>query len=427
MRFVTDLGVVRGVGMQDIDANVIVVGGGLAGLSTAALLSRRGRRVRVLESGAQVGGLARARTRGGFVFNRGAHALYRGGAAESVFRELGVPLRGSAPSLAGVALRAGALHRLPATPWSMLTSGLLSWRGRVALASVFARLPRYTPSAHGEQSAAAWLMDTVSDVDARAFLAAMLRLSTYAGNLTAVSAEAALTMLQRATAHGVLYLDGGWQQLVDGLVRAAAESGVEIRARAPVATVEPGCVCLRDGTTMQAEHVVIATPPSAARTWLPRIPVHAAVVSCLDLALGRRPDGPGLAFDLDDPMYLSVHSDVAALAPEGGALVHLLHYQPSNDPGRTRASLEGLLDRVLPSWRESVVAEQFLPRITVTEGLVPPGTPMASRPGVTVPRMRNVWQVGDAIGAHGMLADAACGSAREVAEAITRARVPEAA
>lgn len=406
---------------------MIVVGAGLAGLSAAALVGRRGCSVQVLEAAGAPGGLARSRRRGGFIFNRGAHALYRGGAAQSVLQELGLPLEGRAPSLDGVVWRGGTSHRLPGTPWSVLTSSLLSWRGRAALASVFARLPRLTPGDFVDVSAEQWLTHTVRDSEARVFLAAMLRLSTYAGDLTAVSAEATLTMLQRAAGSGVLYLDGGWQQLVDGLRAAAEAAQVELRYRTPVASVEPGAVTLRDGTRMQAEYVVVATPPSVCDAWLPETPVHAANVACLDVALRVRPEGPGLAFDLDDPMYLSVHSDTARLACKGGALAHLLHYQPSDDPLQTRAALESLLDRVLPGWREHVEHEQFLPSITVTEGLVRPGMSLAQRPGIAVPGMPKVWRVGDAVGAHGMLADAALGSAREVAAAIARARIPEAA
>ena len=116
-------------------------------------------------------------------------------------------------------------------------------------------------------------------------------------------------------------------------------------------------------------------------------------------------------------MYLSVHSDVATLGP--GAMVHTLHYGAVHD---ARERLEGLLDRTLPGWRDHVVHTQFLPRITVTEGIVPPGS--KGRPGV---RAGGVWRVGDAVGAHGGLADAAFGSALEVARAILATAKPRAA
>lgn len=64
--------------------DVIVVGGGLAGLAAAAYLARAGRSVTLFEQAAAVGGRARTRKQGAFSLNQGAHALYLGGPAEQV-------------------------------------------------------------------------------------------------------------------------------------------------------------------------------------------------------------------------------------------------------------------------------------------------------------------------------------------------------
>ena len=384
--------------------DVLVVGGGIAGLACAALLGRGGRRVTLLEGASAVGGLARTRICDGFALNRGAHALYRGGEAQAVLGMLGITPRGRAPALRGVAYRSGERHRLPTTPWSMLSTSLLSMRGRLAVAKVFAGLGSLEG---GPTSAAAWVEASAPDDSARAFLAAMLRLSTYCGDLEAVGADVAVAALRQAARHGVLYLDGGWQQLVDALLAACEQHGVEVRTRAPAEQVVPGVVTLRDGARLEAADVVLALPPSVAARFVEVPPLHVARVACLDVALSRRPDGPGLAFDLDDPMYLSVHGDAAALGP--GTVVHTIHY---GAPCDARPRLEGLLDRTLPGWREVCAHVQFLPSIAVSEGIVPPG---GRRPGV---RAGGLWRVGDAVGEHGGLADAAFGSAREVARAI---------
>ena len=387
--------------------DVVVVGGGIAGLACGALLARRGRTVTVLEGASSAGGLARTRVQGGFCFNRGAHALYRGGAAHAVLESLGIALRGQPPTLQGVAYHRGASHRLPTTTWTVLTTSLLSLRGRMAIAKVFAGLGAWRG---GQTSAAAWVEANAADASARAFLAAMLRLSTYCGDLEAIDAGVAVAALRQASNHGVLYLDGGWQQLVDALLAVCERHGVELRTRAPVDRVDPHAVTLRDGTRLEATDVVLAVPPSVAARFVDVPSLHAARVACLDVALSSRPAGPAFAFDLDDPMYLSVHGDVAALGP--GTVVHTLHYGAPED---ARVRLEGLLDRALPAWRDVCVHAQFLPSITVTAGVVPPG---GRRPGV---RAGELWRVGDGVGDHGVLADAAFGSAREVAHAILSA------
>ena len=57
--------------------DIVVIGGGVAGLATGALLAMAGRRVAVLEKGNQLGGRAYTYVDKGFVLNYGAHALYR--------------------------------------------------------------------------------------------------------------------------------------------------------------------------------------------------------------------------------------------------------------------------------------------------------------------------------------------------------------
>ena len=61
--------------------DVAVIGGGLAGLTAACYLARQGREVTVFEQAAELGGRAATQLSDGFAFNRGAHALYSGGAA----------------------------------------------------------------------------------------------------------------------------------------------------------------------------------------------------------------------------------------------------------------------------------------------------------------------------------------------------------
>jgi phytoene dehydrogenase-like protein len=72
-------------------SDVIVVGGGLAGLAAASYLARAGRRVTLFEKSASVGGRGMSQERNGFHFNMGAHALKADSQATEVLAELGVP------------------------------------------------------------------------------------------------------------------------------------------------------------------------------------------------------------------------------------------------------------------------------------------------------------------------------------------------
>ena len=92
--------------------------------------------------------------------------------------------------------------------------------------------------------------------------------------------------------------------------------------------------------------------------WRTRVPIRAA---CLDLALSRlpRPDNR-FALGLDRPLYYSVHSAAAKLAPEGVAVVHVMKYLGTDTNASSQAieqELESFLDQIQPGWKEHVDGE----------------------------------------------------------------------
>ena len=421
------------------DGDVIIVGGGLAGLATATYLARAGRSVQLFEKSRALGGRARTQSKGGFHFNVGPHALYRNGHGIAVLEELGVSFSGGPPNAAGgYAVRAGRKHTLPGGFVSLLTTGLLGLQGKLETARLLGSLAKMDPAPLRQVSVRQWLDRTVRQPSVVGLLEALIRVSTYANDPERQSAATALAQVQMALAGGVLYLDGGWQTLVDGLHRAAEAAGVRIIGEARVAAVEHDgtarAVRLADGTRHPAAAIVIAAGPNEAaalvagdHTALHRwareaVPVKAA---CLDVGLRRLPQPRALfALGIDQPLYLSVHSAVAQLAPQHGATIHVAKYLPteaSDDPTVNRQQLEGLLDLVQPGWREVVVDQRFLPSLTVYGALATAsagGT--AGRPGPAVPDIRNLYVVGDWVGTEGLLADASLASAKQAARLIAQ-------
>jgi phytoene dehydrogenase-like protein len=413
--------------------DVIVVGGGLAGLAAASYLGRAGLAIQVLERSESAGGRARSRRQDGFAFNMGPHALYRKGAAAAVLRELGVPYSGSLPRGPFRGLDGDRLEILPATPGTLVTSRLLPLRAKLEVARWYAALGRLDARALAHVSAADWLASELSRPESRAFAATVVRVATYAADMAQHSAEAVVRQLQAARA-GVLYLDGGWQTLVDGLRDGLARLGVAVRTRAEVVAVRPVAagfeLTLADGRVLDAKTVVLALPPEAARQVLPELTYAAAIpvrAACLDVALARlpQPDRP-LVLGIDRPLYFSVHSAVARVAPAGSALIHAARYLesgPAADPRAVERELEGLLDRVQPGWREVLVRRRFLPHLTASNALVTAaGGGFAGRPPVEVPETPGLYLAGDWVGAEGLLADASLASARRAAHAVLARR-----
>jgi phytoene dehydrogenase-like protein len=234
----------------------------------------------------------------------------------------------------------------------------------------------------------------------------------------------------------VAYLDGGWQTLVDSLAAAAGAAGARIQTAARVSCAAPEAggwtVHVEGGTSLASRSVVLATGPAAARSLVPSdalavwagraVPLKAA---CLDVALTRLPnENAAFALGLDRPLYLSVHSRTARLAPEGSALVCTMKYLTPGevtDPARDEAELEAWLDRLQPGWRDVLVERRWLPSMITANALSDAARGgVRARPGPAIPDAPGAFVVGDWVGPEGMLLDASLASAERAVGAILR-------
>ena len=190
--------------------------------------------------------------------------------------------------------------------------------------------------------------------------------------------------------------------MVEALADAVRAAGGVIRTRTAVAAVEHDhavrSVRLADGTTMAAGGAVVAVnEPRRAAGLLdgpgavavadaaePAVPIRMAH---LDVALRPLPEPrfPNV-LGVDEPVYLTVQSDVAKVAPPDGAVIHVGRYlSPGEESGDHRASLEHTLDVAQPGWRDHVVDARYVPRSMVSGDHARPATHgPAERPPVGV-------------------------------------------
>ncbi|MGW0085217.1 phytoene desaturase family protein [Streptomyces sp. NPDC003393] len=415
----------------DEQADAVVVGAGLTGLVAAVRLATavgRGRRVLLLEAGGEPGGRARTTEHHGFRLGLGPRALYRTTRGE--LRALGVRVPGRSPDLRGAqALRDGALHPGYAAAGPLLRTPLLTVRERIAVARLLG-LARGRADLAGTD-AAQWLGERLPTERARQAAFAVLRMSSYTGRPDLIGADA-LSLHFAEVRRGVEYVDGGWRTLTDALLVRARELGVELRTGCRCAVVEGGArprIVTAHGQAVRARSVVLAGLSQRAAGQLLGLsgPGSGAPVSsplqtaCLDVALSRLPDPRStLVFGVDEPLYLSVFSRTARLAPEGGAVLHLARYDDGAglDATEVRKRLYELLDLSQPGWRDVLIHERFLPRITTMTALPEARTGgLTGRPGVRVTGHQGVFVAGDWVGPHGLLADACVLSGTRAAEA----------
>lgn len=410
-------------------ADLVVIGGGLAGVTAAAVAASSGLSVTLLEQARSLGGRAATNVCDGVHFNLGPRALFRQGPAHQALVRLGVPVRGTIPNPGrSIIALAGRRYLMPVSVASLIRSRLLSLTEKFRFAGLLQAIPRFDPRAVDRVCVGDWVREEAGTGRAAQLLQAFLRLSTYGDDPRHLSAGAALDQLQLALRENVLYLDGGWQTLVDALRDLALANGATIRPSARIDAVhcrDDGVVVqVGDGTSLLASAAIFAADPRTVAELLVLPPTHAvsewsrtarpARAACLDIALTRLPrPHERFALGLDRPLYFSVHSAAATLAPPGIAVMHVMKYLSPDAPAEhAEQELEAFLDTLQPGWRQLVHTRRFLPNMVVTHGL-----PLAShggaqgRPAVAVADRPRVFLAGDWVGPVGQLADAAVSSA----------------
>jgi phytoene dehydrogenase-like protein len=417
---------------NDVDSlDVVIIGGGLAGLTTAALLARSGKAVTLFEhSSREIGGRARTAEIDGFYFNQGPHALYLTDANDTILKEIGITYTGGIPAGKGYLISGGKKREIAGDYSSWLSGKSDGSQFFISPTKIdFSQLERVT-----EQE---WLDKNIHDINDAEIIKTIFRLNTYANDPDIQSIGPVLHQIYVGSRAGVMYLDGGWQTLVDGLLTVAKNANARIvmgkNAIRVKRTDSSGWkVLLADKTEVSAKIVVIAAGPKDAYSLFddnerPDVLSKAAKEAkpvrlvCLDVALSSLPDKDTLfALGVDRPLYFSVHSAYAKLAPKGGALIHVAKYLGTSiepKPREDQPELEEFLDLLQPGWRQVLVKKRPLPNMVVSNALVTAADGgLGGRPDTKI--AENLYIVGDWAGKEGLLSNASVASAKRASQLI---------
>ena len=303
---------------------VLIIGGGISGLSTAYYLNKAGVRPTLIDSSSQLGGVIRTSVQHGCVLEAGPDSFLAAKPwAMDLIRELGLAdqVIGSNDHLRVtyilkhgklVPLPDGLMMMVPTKIMPLLGTTLLSWGTKIRMGLEFLRRPPKTPLP--DRSVYDFLLDHYGQ-ESIDYLAEPLLAGVYGGDPRQMSVNSVLArFVEIETKYGSLTrgvlavprpqgsgsgslfrtLKNGLGQLVDALqpsadvVRGTAESlersGAGFRART-------------NGNWIEADHVVVATPAGAAakllQPWngnLANLLQAVPYTSSVTLSLGYRKD-----------------------------------------------------------------------------------------------------------------------------------------
>ena len=295
--------------------DLVVVGGGMGGLATAALANRRGMKVALLESHTRLGGCAGYFPRGIYTFDAGATALMGLGSDEPIgllLSRIGVEFEAERTSAYRVHLPDRTLDIVPDSGAFLEASaaafpgkdspGRRFWRLQEAVGETLFRVAGQVPrlpvrsladvghdlkilGLEGLFAASTWVV-TVRDVlrllgldrdkPFYSLIAMLLQDTAQAGPETVPFANAAACL--QAYRKGMSRPKGGMRALAEGIGRAFADQGGDLRTGTIVDRVEPAEgggfeVLTRRRHRLRARQVAFNLPLDLAAGLLQR-PVH---------------------------------------------------------------------------------------------------------------------------------------------------------
>ncbi|MGZ4106445.1 MAG: phytoene desaturase family protein [Tumebacillaceae bacterium] len=373
---------------------VVVIGGGLAGLSAAARLAKNGQDVTLLEKAPKLGGRAVTIPLKGFDFNFGAHAIYS--RDSSYIRKLEKELQLDIgwvdfdPKKARYDL-GNAMTEMPATLEGLYKTKIL---GKNTMKAAFAidvvkTVIRLTRGEEGV-TIGEWLKREGKHEQVADLMLTMASSNFFTQEPERIPSTVFFNYYQRMfqTKKAVSYIAGGWESLVSELERVLIENGSRIVTKAKIENVlfENGRVVgvqTADGV-VEGDEFIFAVPPKELGKIFAETPLDTSIAPYLlyrpntvlvyDIGLKKRIDTPfTYIYDKNARVFLTDISAYTKCTPEGGQLIQAIAYLKSEEVGdrehatMRKESIEALFDKHLPGWREELVAKRYTERASAQE------------------------------------------------------------
>lgn len=372
--------------------SVVVVGGGLAGLSAAARLASNGFQVKVLEKAPKLGGRAITIPLKGFQFNFGAHAIYA--RDRSVLKKfenelrLTIDWKNFSPSKAYYDLGSSTTP-MPATLAGLFRTKVLDTENKLRF--TYEVLKTLTSLKRGEEGVpiGEYLQNESQPI--RDLLLTLASSNFFTNEPEKIPSPLFFQYYKRlfSTQYAVSYIGGGWQSIVDGFADIIEKNGGQILSREKVTKVE-----LEERTIKQiqgkenlytADYFLFCIPPKELTQIFSETPYeqtfsiyanyHPTQVIVYDIGINKRIETPfTYVYHKEDRIFIT---DISyydpTCTPEGGQLLQAIAYLNQDEVGNKEIvdqkvkDIEAVYDKHFPSWRDRLVTKRLSKRATVQE------------------------------------------------------------
>jgi len=434
------------MGRRAVEYEVIIIGGGVAGLSVGALLAHQGHSVLLLEKDSFLGGRAHCVKREGFTIDNGLHVsrFGRQGACARVLKTLGKEAEFVIPGKPLVFIE-GEFEPFPSTPSefvkAFISTKFLSPLSRLKFLKIFLSVPLSSPKKYYHFSVYDWLSQHNPTEEILDVTRLFCGVAFVCPDLTKVSAREVGEFLRKAifVKNHISYLKGGWMRLFDVLVKEIRSKG-KIKTEVEVEKIKVSHNQVESVLTKDGEDkakVVISTVPfqhlnkiielkrlsKALEEYAKRVEPTSGI--SLDFGLKEKVSAlDGIIMTLD-PLTMGCFTSnfEPSLAPKGKQIGNWYYYVPQDlikDKDYLNEQvkvLKNLLQEMFPGlW--SLREWERVRVLDIVDGAAPKvGQTWTERPGFTS-NLSNLFFAGDTTAGFGWGSEIAFDSALKCAEVV---------
>jgi phytoene desaturase len=422
-------------------ADVVVIGAGYAGLTAAAILSKNGVEVEVLEATGHLGGRAAFDRKDGFIVDYGLHVNRFGaqGAAAAALREVGHEIEFVSMGEPQY-WRNGKFMDLPTGVPQFLKAEFLSAGDKAIMIGNLLKLV-LTSSKKKADVSLKGSMWGLTRPEIQSTLKVLAGLGLVAPDIAIASTGAFSTFVKNAlrAKETSTYPRGGTSQIIEALSKRIEENGkISLNSRVKSIEVNGGRVSevKFKEEALGAKAFIFAVPLQRLSELAEGGISDAFADKCssiiptagvsVDLCLSNKISEIDGVIVTGEPMTMGQFASNIdpGTAPEGKQLVtwyYPLPVEMMDDHDKVEVEerrLIELLEKMFPGIIDNVEWERML-RLKMVDGFEPrTGQTDKDRPGVKVPGVENLFLAGDVVSAPGNGGDVAFASAVEAAHTV---------